>query len=641
MTAALAIPAVVATDCVARATLTLACASAVDATPIAKRAGRVLRAVFPEVAAPLIMVDGGDDHGAILNVTPAPLVAIIGANRFTLGVDGALADRASLELLAAAVLGASAVPDRVVDIDAWRAGFEQDTSSRAVEARHWWHARVHPSPDLPFAADSEDGLGADPASHVLPPALAADLNALAERHGWQAETPLLAAWLVIVTALADAPCTVWTNCNGRGFEGLADCVGALAHPLPVSCRLEPGTDARTLLARVDSDLRSARDRQDYAPEPTAGAIGFHWHRAVTLVDGDGHDWVEVSRGEAWPVAAPCLEFAAHGSQVRLRLHGPVAEHDAKRVVDIVVAFLKALASDPCQSWESLLPSAPPHPPDPRPADRDILTDIARWVAHSPEAAAVVDEFGRLSYAQLWRRAGAVATRLRAFGAGPERPVGLVAGRSVAAVVALLAAWRAGAPYLPLDPSHPDARLSRLLDAAGVVAIVADPQSGARAECWGRPIVLATDEESECLQRAGDEVPCVATAYLIATSGSTGAFKLVAVERRQLAAYRDALVEALAVGDGRRFAMVTGWATDLGLTMLVAALTTGGALHVLPSAALLQAPAFAAFIQGHGVEIVKTTPGHLAGLLAQPAGARVLPSRLVILGGEPLPRALVD
>ncbi|MFD0394688.1 AMP-binding protein [Streptomyces nogalater] len=80
---------------------------------------------------------------------------------------------------------------------------------------------------------------------------------------------------------------------------------------------------------------------------------------------------------------------------------------------------------------------------------------------------------QLTYAELGTRADALAHALVAHGAAPDRPVGVLLPRGLDLVVTLLAVWRAGAAYLPLDPGHPSARLSGLIEQTGLTLIVTD------------------------------------------------------------------------------------------------------------------------------------------------------------------------
>ncbi|RPD99132.1 condensation domain-containing protein, partial [Paenibacillus polymyxa] len=77
---------------------------------------------------------------------------------------------------------------------------------------------------------------------------------------------------------------------------------------------------------------------------------------------------------------------------------------------------------------------------------------------TPEAAAVVYENDRLTYAELNERANRLAATLRTSGIGRETIVGILAERSVDLLVAVLAVWKAGGAYVPLDPDYPAERV---------------------------------------------------------------------------------------------------------------------------------------------------------------------------------------
>ncbi|HEX8935535.1 MAG TPA: condensation domain-containing protein, partial [Pseudonocardiaceae bacterium] len=101
--------------------------------------------------------------------------------------------------------------------------------------------------------------------------------------------------------------------------------------------------------------------------------------------------------------------------------------------------------------------------------------FAAQVARTPDAVAVISSHGaQLSYRELSERANRLARLLIRRGVGPEQFVGLALPRSVDLIVALVAVWRAGAAYVPLDPNYPPARIALLCsDADPVVVLTAD------------------------------------------------------------------------------------------------------------------------------------------------------------------------
>ena len=159
---------------------------------------------------------------------------------------------------------------------------------------------------------------------------------------------------------------------------------------------------------------------------------------------------------------------------------------------------------------------------------------ARVAAH-PDARALTDGRGSLTYRELDERANRLAHALRELGAGPEEMVAVLLPRSFALVTALLAVVKSGAAYVPLVPDHPDERLAYILDDVGARVVVTDPHSCARVRA-SHVLVVGPDG---CVSGdyPADDPPRTArpgnAAYVIYTSGSTGKPKGVVVEHRSL------------------------------------------------------------------------------------------------------------
>ncbi|HVR98675.1 MAG TPA: amino acid adenylation domain-containing protein, partial [Thermoanaerobaculia bacterium] len=452
--------------------------------------------------------------------------------------------------------------------------------------------------------------------------------------------------------------------NRRETEGL---IGLFVNTLTLRADLSGDPDVRGLLARVrrttlaayeNQDLPFERLVEDLAPRRDLGRSPLF---QVMLA---------FQNAPAAPLALPGLRLAPlavppaaskfdlsffltpgeAGAALRLVYRADLFEGaTAARMLGHLAALLAEAARDPRRPVAEL--------PWLAEAERrellagwtgDVAPDallpihelFARCAERSPEAVAVVSEDGTLSYRDLDAQSRRLARRLRELGVGPETTVGVCLERSGTMIVALLGVLRAGGAYVPLDPELPADRLAFMLDDSDArVLVTVSRLAGLFPE---RPVLLLDalpEEEPEALPlaAAGPEH----LAYVIYTSGSTGLPKGVGVEHRQLSAYVAAVLERMALPPGSSFATVSTIAADLGNTAVFPALCSGGALHVLSRERLADADGMAEYFGSHAVDCLKIVPSHLSALMAGAHPERVLPRRLLMLGGEASSWALVD
>ncbi|GAA3246527.1 non-ribosomal peptide synthetase [Dactylosporangium siamense] len=249
---------------------------------------------------------------------------------------------------------------------------------------------------------------------------------------------------------------------------------------------------------------------------------------------------------------------------------------------------------------------------------------------TPDAVAVTGDGVELTYRDLDAAVDRLAARLR--GRGPLIGVGM--SRSPAMVVALLAVWRAGAAYLPLDPAYPADRLAFVIADAGVTTVLTEP---AFAATFGAASLLI-DAPSAAAPVA---VPAITTgpddpAYVLYTSGSTGRPKGVVVPHGALAAFVAALADITGPQEGRAWLALTSLSFDISGLELHLPLSRGGRVVVAGDAQTGDGAALRALIAAHGVTDVQATPSGWRVLLAAGFDHDV-PAALV--GGEALPPAL--
>ncbi|MGH8921818.1 MAG: AMP-binding protein, partial [Actinomycetes bacterium] len=176
-------------------------------------------------------------------------------------------------------------------------------------------------------------------------------------------------------------------------------------------------------------------------------------------------------------------------------------------------------------------------PDPLPP-AGIAARVAAHALATPDALAVHDGRHDLTYAQLIDSAAELAKALRSRGVGPGSAVGLLVPHSVQAVVAQLAVWWAGGHYVPLDPDHPDERITLTLRETGAVLTVGDAglladSPVAAEDSLPLPPAPVLPRETRALAAVAEPAPYDpdATAYVLYTSGSTGRPKGVALTHR--------------------------------------------------------------------------------------------------------------
>jgi amino acid adenylation domain-containing protein len=269
--------------------------------------------------------------------------------------------------------------------------------------------------------------------------------------------------------------------------------------------------------------------------------------------------------------------------------------------------------------------------------------IERQAAATPDAVAVVGEDGVLSYRELNERANGVAHLLAVRGVGPGARVGLCLDRSPNMIVALLAALKSGAAYVPADPAHPHDRTSAMFADSGVTVIVSQRQLTHRLP-EGIDTILLDEGEGILRERRGNPGLAVADgspAYVMYTSGSTGTPKGVVVSHRSLANYVRFAAEDFAMSAGDRVLQFASLSFDTSAQEIYTALITGATL-VLRNDRMLSSPrAFMSACAQWSVTVLDLPTAYWHELvvgITETNTAWPATLRLMVIGGE---RAVPD
>ncbi|PLW66484.1 non-ribosomal peptide synthetase [Streptomyces sp. DJ] len=262
--------------------------------------------------------------------------------------------------------------------------------------------------------------------------------------------------------------------------------------------------------------------------------------------------------------------------------------------------------------------------------------FALRAAAQPNAIAVEQGDVRITYAELDDRADRLAHRLRAHDVGRGSVVMVHLERSVDLIVSVLAAFKAGAAYLPVEPTVPDHRVAAFVEETDCAAVLT--RSGGPERFGGRGLPVldpGADTASSPTGPAGP--PDVAVdgsdcAYIVYTSGSTGTPKGVRVEHASLAYLLGEINERYGIGPTDRVLQFAAVAFDTSVEQILVALLNGATL-VLPDR--LWAPGeLSGELVGRRVTVMDLTPSYWRAFLAELADApRELPVRLTIVGGS--------
>jgi myxalamid-type nonribosomal peptide synthetase MxaA len=250
--------------------------------------------------------------------------------------------------------------------------------------------------------------------------------------------------------------------------------------------------------------------------------------------------------------------------------------------------------------------------------------IEHQAACTPDAPAVRCGTDEITYAELDRRAARLACHLRARGIAPGSLVAIHLERSIDAIVAFLAIWRAGAAYVPIDLDHPPARVAMMLGDCRPVALIS--RRSLVTDLPG-PLPPLVDLDADHTAIAATPIAPIAVpttlddaAVVFYTSGSTGRPKGVVQRHRSVANWT--------AWQQRSFPMMVGDAelqtTPLGFGLSVAQifhpLTSGACLVLVPPDRPIDGPTLVELLRRHAITKWVTVPALLTAALAAGLGA---------------------
>lgn len=561
----------------------------------------------------------------------------------------------------------SAMPD--YDLLAQRMAEVGSTPAEQTH-KHYWLQKLKDAPagiELPFA-HARPGMRSFAGQrliHALDAKCLRLLEQKANRLGMSSTMALISAFAASLRrAGAGQDMVIGVPYSGRD-EALAHTPGYCAHLLPLRLSIPARAHTGEVLAQVKQEFLDAIGHANYPlsqlvddlgiardpARPPLVNITFNVDRLATLPDLPGMD----VQAYSLPVSHARFDIACNiidwHDGARIEFDFDTALFDTESMQDLLDSFVAMLSrmagtDQPCDERHGLFDRwLPVQTPLSTP---DLLSRFRQAVAEDGQSVAVrLDATDSMTRRQLDAWSDQLAQHIHDKTQGSETagPVCLLLERSLAIPVAMLAAWKSGKAYLPLDHSLPQGRLLELIRQAQPCCVLLQDGAAGREQhlelckaiedmgivCLQMPIRPAPSDGSPAIPLpALHHEDC---AYQLFTSGSTGKPKLVAVPHRAVQHYLDGVIAAFDLQKGLRYGVVSTFAADLGLTAVLPALFHSGCLTIVSHELARDADAYAVLMQQTPLDVLKIVPSHLEALLSTQVYQQALPRTHLILGGE--------
>ncbi|MBA3949963.1 MAG: AMP-binding protein, partial [Acidobacteria bacterium] len=510
------------------------------------------------------------------------------------------------------------------------------------------------------------------------------IRAAAATHRLTLNTLVQGAWAIVLSRYSGTTDVVFgTTVSGRPSElpGVETMLGVFINTVPVRLDVDEGAPAAAWLADIQArhvereafatipltDIQKLSDVEAGTPLFDTNVIVMNYRLDERLASGAGAFAISDLR-IVDQTDIPLTLQVTPGERMAVELLYDTARFErgaVERMLGHVAHVLAQFADDLTRTVGAIAIVTP--------AERARLFDVfnataapldARetvldvWdarVAETPDAVALECDNTRLTYRELNAWAERLATGLRALAPAPLAADTLVAiafRRSERLVAAILAIWKCGAAYVPVDPDYPEERIRQVIESAAPRIVLRDDGTldGSLETVFGPSVRFAAvgDVERAGAEAGSRDVPRSRRAegrdlaYVIFTSGSTGLPKGAMVEHTGMLNHLLAKVEDFALDRASLLVQNASHCFDISVWQCFAALLAGGRTLVYIDALVLDPERFLARVRSDRVTVLEVVPSYLGALLDRAGSAPPLfeDLRLLVVTGETVKPALV-
>ncbi|MGA9773061.1 MAG: amino acid adenylation domain-containing protein [Blastocatellia bacterium] len=498
------------------------------------------------------------------------------------------------------------------------------------------------------------------------------VRTLAEQCDVPVWSVMLACWQILLWHLIDQPQSVIGVCSdGRSYEGLEDALGLFAKYLPLKCELTDEQRFSEIVRNTYREVAELKEWEEYfnwdkLPRlpAQAGAEGFlpfsfDFRKPTDVIKTTtvtfSIDKIH-SCFDRFKLNLTCLD---EPDQIAGEFHYDASyysESEIRRLRSRFCALIESAARGP-QEYIGKLDFFDK-------TERHMLLFELNDTAHislnsgfisqhieelaerTPSAVAVVSEGKHLTFADLNQRANKLAHHLSDLGARPGMLIGICLERALDTAVGILGILKAGAAFMPMDPTYPKGRLDFMLKDAKVSILLTHSQLETGLPDHSAHVFLMDSDWHLTAGQSDTNPPFInhsGLAYVIYTSGSTGKPRGVMITHENLKHYVQAMQALVELGDDDRYLHTASFGFSSAVRQLLLPLSKGASVVISTSEQRLDPQALFDLIRREQITVVDLVPSHwraginMLRLLGEDRRERLLGNslRLIVSASEPL------